>query len=752
MTKKNILYLTWWKLFVKNNLAIILFGTGMVIISYLPYLLIQKPQSLLIISTFNGLEYQSYSEIFSTWHKANLGSFTVLATPYFLIAEIVIKLVGEYVGNILMMGTPKLLAGIFAYILLGKFSKNTAIRIVGALFYSLSIYGQAITENTLPGGYLFYTALPLIFYLFLDISKTNLAKKGLFLALGLSFIIDTNLTYIVYLYLLLGIYSIYAWIFLQDKSRIVYFIFFGIVFILLSQVYYLPLFAYSYIYKTNLVSKSLAAETVGWKSGSSQISEILRLMGSIDFYNTETIHNALVYSRPFFLYFIKNPLIFVISFLFPIIAIVGLVMTTMQKKIKQSTAPFFLITFLFFIFFSVGINPSNPLIQIYQFLSQKIFFFAIFRDPYKSVSIINLIYTVGIVYFFIRIKTLKRFFSLSVVFFLSLLFIFSLPYVLGSVYSISELIRVPSYVNDFAKWTQSSKDIHDSKKLLLPSQAFPVLSLTKQEAKGSPLYFQTLDSTSVQNAVTFTPFIHRIQDTVFSTQFSRIIGFYNIPFVIDLHDINAHLKLYPTISPEIISKELRKSTQHIKTFGNNSIEVYATNKDFLNDTIYIPKKVIAVSETSPLDNIFASQQSNEFAFLYHKAMIQPSHVPTIRIISRDKYKYTIQINHLDQDSLMVFNEHYAPSWLMKKSNTLFGIIPLRHILVNGIGNGYILNKDIIKKQLRPSDYSINTDGSINTTLVLYFQPQLYFYIGLTITCVTLLVSLGFFLYPSIRKR
>ena len=737
----------------KSSLILLLFINA--VIAFLPLFLAGKNISSQFISSFNGFEYQSFSEFLSTWHKANLGTYTVLFTPQLLFAFILFKLVPDWLANILVTGIVKFAAGISIYVLLNKYTKYKSVQILGSIVYLLSIYGQAMTENSLSGGFLFYAFLPLYIYLFQYITKTNVPKYLFVYVLSLVFIVDTNFTYIVYLYLFFFLYAMYSWIFNKDFSRMKVLLLFGGIFILMSQVYYLPLFAYSFIYKANLVGINLAAESVVWKSSDSLISEIIRLMGSIDFYNADIIQNKIVYSHPFFLEFISNKWNVLLTFIMPLFAYLGFISQCFRTK-KQEIASlgiFFLGTVLLYLFFSIGVHPSNPLYSFYLLLVQKMPFFSIFRDPYKSVSILNLLYVIGIVFFFNYLYPNKKYFKFYVAIILVTLVLLSQSYIRGELFSISEIVQIPHYVYELGRWNHSSKGIHDSKKLLLPSEPFPVLSLVKYTNKGSPLYFQILDSSSIQNAVTFTPFVKVIQESIYTPQYSQIAGFYNIPYSVVIHDLYSWQ--YHTENPDRITSLLAQSEKKVESFGNSRIEIFQTPQQFVNRTIYIPKRIINVESFDPkeinLQAIFSREEDNSFAFSTQKIVVSQQ-IPSIIVSALNNAEYTLNIKNIKGSFMLVFNENYSPSWVVKQPGSLFKILPINHIEVNGFTNGYVIDKQILEKYIDKKYISTNEDGSINVTLQLYFQPQIYFYIGLLISGLTLLVSFIFFLYSLSKKK
>lgn len=71
-----------------------------------------------------------------------------------------------------------------------------------------------------------------------------------------------------------------------------------------------------------------------------------------------------------------------------------------------------------------------------------------------------------------------------------------------------------------------------------------------------------------------------------------------------------------------------------------------------------------------------------------------------------------------------------------------------HKLQNGFANKWAIDPDFIKKNFDKRYYKINSDGSLDIKLVMYFKPQSYFYLGVLIS----LVVDGTCLLYLIKKR
>lgn len=729
------------------------------IISFLPYLLAQELGKYEIISAYNGFKYQDIKEYLYLWHSAYLGRFTSLFVPHNFYVLGIFELFPPYIAQTIIMGSVKFLAGLGIYFLLGNFTKNTYIRVLGSLYYLLSIYGQAITGNTLTGGYLFYAVLPYLVGFFISINAENRAKYLFYYVLLALLIIDTNLTYIFYLFMFFGLYSIYKIIVDRDFTRLGYVFVFGVLFILISQIYYLPFYAENYIFRNDVVATNLQAESATWKSSYSSIVEVMRLMGSLDFYDANEIGGKLLHSRPFFLYF-ANSLILLISALLSVFALLGLIVwkeKNTSSPTKAKTKYFYTGILLIFLFFSIGAHPSNPAKSIYEYLSSNLLLFNVFRDPYKSVSFINLIFSIGIVLIFNALVVRTKLYLTSIFTFIVLLLVVSQSYLVGDVYKKSELLQVPQYINEYADWNNNNREQYDSKKLILPGQPFPTLEFVVQEGKGSPILFQMMNSKAVQNNVTFTPYIESMQRSVYKPEFEKMLGFYNIPYAVNFKDID--YKVFKSENPEKIATKLPENMALVKTFGDRQqVQVYEVNNTVLNDTLYIPSRIVYVQNNKNVDKIlnsvFTQQPDNDFAYIIRGSNkeVVIGKTPDMRIVSRSNIEFVVEFKNVRDNFLLVFNENFSNGWLLKKQDSILQSISVDHFIVNGFTNGYYIDVKNIRKQLGEDMITTNNDGSINFTLKLYYQPQYYLYAGIAITILTMLVAFVYYIKSAFTRR
>jgi len=74
-----------------------------------------------------------------------------------------------------------------------------------------------------------------------------------------------------------------------------------------------------------------------------------------------------------------------------------------------------------------------------------------------------------------------------------------------------------------------------------------------------------------------------------------------------------------------------------------------------------------------------------------------------------------------------------------------------HKMVNEYANGWIIDPEYIIANYPEEYYNKNPDGSIDIELTLYFKPQSYFYMGLMISGIALILCIRY-LYRDWKKK
>ncbi|MCX6706123.1 MAG: hypothetical protein NTV24_03420, partial [Candidatus Woesebacteria bacterium] len=206
-------------------------------------------------------------------------------------------------------------------------------------------------------------------------------------------------------------------------------------------------------------------EWLNYISRGSSFLNLFRLQGIPDWYLTSYLPNTDHAYAGFYL--TKNIPIF-ISFLFPIVAFLGLLIPP-KEKVEKYIVSFFIFLLLVSMFFVSGTN--SPLGFIYEFLYTKIPGFNIFRSPYYKFAPAYLIpfcfllsYSLSKIIKSVSLKIKVRGAICEFVLFLFVILgwfayhkiIFNSKDLFFWQPGISTLVRVPDHVNEFGNWLNNT--------------------------------------------------------------------------------------------------------------------------------------------------------------------------------------------------------------------------------------------------------------------------------------------------------
>ncbi len=140
-------------------------------------------------------------------------------------------------------------------------------------------------------------------------------------------------------------------------------------------------------------------------------------------------------------------------------------------------------------------------------------------------------------------------------------------------------------------------------------------------------------------------------------------------------------------------------------------------------------------------------------------------------------KYIVNVENATKPFFLVFSESYSPGWKIYSTNknTALGKVIAKYpdVNVEEAKNSwykftpqdvaYLLRKPAVNEtyHFEANGYAnawyinpeeINKDGSGNFTLTIYFRPQSYFYLGLFISMITLILSISYLFYDWRRDK
>ena len=134
-------------------------------------------------------------------------------------------------------------------------------------------------------------------------------------------------------------------------------------------------------------------------------------------------------------------------------------------------------------------------------------------------------------------------------------------------------------------------------------------------------------------------------------------------------------------------------------------------------------------------------------------------LPTIEFKKINPIKYKIEIKNAKKPFPIVFSETFNKGWkvypkdsgLNKFYETYFKepISEGNHLTANGYANSWMIDPDSFKGA---GTYIVNQDGSANFSFTIEFWPQRLFYLGLSISGVTMLLCLMYLVFNWRKKH
>lgn len=365
--------------------------------------------------------------------------------------------------------------GISAYVLASTINpKSTVFKLTAVVLYQFNFFilqAWWIAERTKFSAYI---ALPLILAIFLKVYKGELGiLKGIILNSLILFVFNAGGLYGIPLYgglfIVIGVFLLLSMIFsikehnwLAVKRMILLGVLSCVGFFLVNSYYFFPLFArLTSEYAASVSNVGGVHGLIEWAntiSANTSYINLMRLQGIPEWYDNV--------NHPYAKYFLKNPLLIVLSFIWPMLIMIGL-FKRQEKEQRRLVLIFFLI-YLVGILFAAGTH--KPLGELYATLMTHIPGFAVFRTPYyKFAPAIFLASSFLIAHSIGWLKGKKK----TVAFFLLLFFIlfYHFPYFTGEIFSwkkgFSTRLTIPQYVFNFGEWLNREKN-DQSRVLMLP--------------------------------------------------------------------------------------------------------------------------------------------------------------------------------------------------------------------------------------------------------------------------------------------
>lgn len=183
--------------------------------------------------------------------------------------------------------------------------------------------------------------------------------------------------------------------------------------------------------------------------------------------------------------------------------------------------------------------------------------------------------------------------------------------------------------------------------------------------------------------------------------------------------------------------ELLRDFPMQKIFEKGFFRVYAVDQNVVRPTIYVPD--VIYNDLS----LVLSGNSYRSAYLLPKYCTNTwtgvgcgmfdTASPTVLFKKNSQWNYTVSldIKNRTEPFLLILSDDYHPSWSLS-FNKATGINGLRHIMVNGYANGWIINPK-----------TLGLSGTIEGTISQDFHK--YYDIGLYVSITTLGIIIVFFI-------
>lgn len=417
------------------------------------------------------------------------------------------------------------------------------------------------------------------------------------------------------LLVILVLFYIFASVFFyfsKERKNILYlnlfFIFFGVWFVLLNAYTLLPFLATTLKeYNNHLVDSGGISGLIDWTrylTKDASFINLLRLQGIPDWYDN------IYHSYSF--YYLTNPVLIFISFLFPLLIFYSFIFV---KKENRLIMVFFLMLLIVSLFFTAG--SHSPLGFIFEFFMEKIPGFASFRSA---------IYKFGYAYwlssgFLIAISLgrlmnyLTNFFKKTYLFNLTQLslipiiigiLLYHFPYLTGNIFRndpyLKARMEIPDYVYKFSDWWK--KNGSNENILLLPKLSkenffeeynwgyislFPILGNFGNEG--------VIENTSTL-ALNERFFLDNIYESIKNRDFKRtddLTSLLGIRYFLIRKDFYYQNKSKEIEDPLEIGKDLVENPkiEKIRSFGEWDLYKYLEEKPFFfvkNDVAFFPEE------------------------------------------------------------------------------------------------------------------------------------------------------------------
>lgn len=714
---------------------------------------------------------------FFSWYKlSSLGingpsQYIVPFLSFWSIISFIIS--DKIVLNYLALSIPLILGFIFFQKTLKELFKlndktNTEL-LLGSLFYVLS---PILIINQM---FVFLISIwligliPIVLYYFLKYLRTSnffyvlIASVWCFILAFAIYAIPWLFGFILPIVVGLIITSIFF-----QKKELLYFIkhalsFFG--FILVSQSFWLTGFISTYL---NLGQDSFASKFLSKGFVDTFTPTILSTAtGNIFYPLLNLFHRQIPFDfgwklKDIFINFYD--ITFVLNLLFVLILFFGIL--NYKKYLGNTNRKIFLfllVSFTFSLyFFTVNIGPLKELFILFGNIPG----FTMFRNFYDKfapgyVFLYSVLITISLVIIRKKFKNLSKWINFAILFVIILNFSTVKPTVnspLWTTDNIYKTINIPSeYLNFMNKIKENISPTNNILSIPFGSSAYTVIkedNSTNVYAGVSPVkIFSGVNDISGHLSFNFTKVADVIDSLIVEKkydEFNKIIFEHNVNYVLLTKNIPNQLRTSYLFNPDLFSVQDKRFINNITSrkistslFGNYELYQTKQKNKLINSKNSYFQKISEVKYKIYIKNLKDSQ-SLSFLDSYHAGWsLYIQEKPSLDFcVSKDE--------DVNSTECKVDSKLFQPSeltYLFTKP-----VFKDTQSIIYDFANQWIIDPNYIKNNFDKGYYKQNKDGTIDIELVLYFKPQLYFYIGTLISLITFVFGLIYFIKKKNEKN
>lgn len=644
-------------------------------------------------------------------------SFTLWRYPFDLLAGLIASLgFNSNVGDKLLYFWPLLIfSSLGSYFLAKQILKLELAAFVASVVFCFNSYFLAITGQghlliSLAGALSTFALLFFIKY-FDDKKAWNLLASVLITFLVGAY--DLRVMYI--LVATLALYDFFELVSLKSikdltKENLFLFLSAVILFGLLNLYWFLPTFVNGSISENAILNRGLFGDNF-WN-----LIDVLTLHHP--FWSGGKINWFVLQAIPYYFYFI------------PILAFLGAVVYRKNNKII-----FFLILALIGIFFAK--QSDSPFPQVYLLFYQKVPGFNAFREASKFYLLIIVGYSILIgalakwIYLNKEIKTISKFLPhILIVIILSLFLLNTKPIISGEIDSLYVSKQIPADYQKIGDYEKSQEGFFNV--LWLPgcsrwtyySNQHPAICA---ESVSGTTWSKITDFSEVGTSY---PKESNLIEIVKKEQLKNILKDSSIKYVV------------------VPTKDLMYGDDLFQYYGQaeNYID-YLDQKEFL-------EKVDIGTETT---RVYRNKAFNDFISLDQIGQSDKNKSLNIQHKRVNSSLYKISVSNIAEQQRFKFGQNYDPNWSARLGD--FSVIS------SLFAKDYSSSSIIFQKSdfglteftIDPNKIcqnkkcQINSDGSFDIELYLYYKPQSYLWFGLAISAFSLLVILSMLLISLFKK-